>query len=264
MRAAGELEERRDQALRDLAELEAQVDAGHVDEVTAAELRRRYELEAAAAIRLLDTRSPSGDESEARPRPAGAPTTGSRARLAVVGLAAVAAVATAIVLLPGSTGVRPDGGFVTGNEAVNGGRDLSEVTTEEMAAVVAENPDVVPMRLRLAHRYLDAGEDREALTHYLEVLERDDHPEAMSHIGWILFNDGRPDLADRLITESLERAPDDAEAMWFLANVRLHGTGDTEGAIDLLERLLERDDLGGQRTAVQQTLTEARTGGDAP
>lgn len=263
MRAAGELEERRDQALRDLAELEAQVDAGHVDEVTAAELRHRYELEAAAAIRLLDTRSPSGDEPVARPRPAGA-STGSRARLALASLAAVAAVATAIVLLPGATGVRPDGGFVTGNEAVNGGRDLSEVTTEEMAAVVAENPDVVPMRLRLAHRYLDAGEDREALTHYLEVLERDDHPEAMSHIGWILFNDGRPDLADQLITESLERAPDDAEAMWFLANVRLHGTGDTEAAVDLLERLLERADLGDQRAAVEEALTEARTRGGTP
>lgn len=263
MRAVGELEERRDQALRDLAELEAQVDAGHVDGVTAAELRCRYELEAAAAIRLLDTRSPSGDEPVARPRPAGA-STGSRARLAVVSLAAVAAMATAIILLPGSTDARPEGGFVTGNEAVNGGRDLSEVTTEEMAAVVAENPDVVPMRLRLAHRYLDAGEDREALAHYLEVLERDDHPEAMSHVGWILFNDGRAALADQLITESLERAPDDAEAMWFLANVRLYGTGDTEGAIDLLEQLLERDDLGDQRTAVQQALTEARTGGDTP
>jgi tetratricopeptide (TPR) repeat protein len=263
VRAVGDLEERRDQALRDLAELDEQIDAGHVDEITAAELRRRYELEAAAAIRLLDTRSPSGDEPLASPRTAGAPT-GSRVRLAVVSLAAVAAVATAIVLIPGSTGVRPDGGFVTGNEAVSGGRDLSEVTTDEMAAVVAENPDVVPMRLRLAHRYLDAGEDREALTHYLEVLEREDHPEAMSHLGWILFNDGRPDLASRLITESLEHAPDDAEAMWFLANVRLYGTADPEGAIDLLERLLHRDDLGGQRAAVEQALTEARTREDAP
>lgn len=261
MTRVADLEERRDQALRDLTELDGQIRAGLLDEETAAELRARYEAEVAATLRELERRRARAGEPEPEDGPEHDPATSGprpRGRVVLVSAAAVAAVAAAIVLVPGSTGVRPTGGFVTGNEAVETGRDLSEVTNEEMEAVVAENPDVVGMRLRLAHRYLDAGEDRKAVSHYLEVLDREDHPEAMSHLGWILFNDGRPGLATQLLTASLDRAPDEPETLWFLANVHLYGNDDPEAAVPLLERLLERDDLGERRAEVEATLTDAR------
>jgi thioredoxin-like negative regulator of GroEL len=74
---------------------------------------------------------------------------------------------------------------LTGNEdeAVAGeDRDLSQVTNEEIEQVVAANPDVVAIRLLLAHRYLDDGKMRKAFEHYMAVLEREHTREAMSHL----------------------------------------------------------------------------------
>lgn len=248
-----DLEERRDLALRDLAELDAQVDAGEVDQATADHLRTRYESDAATAIHALQRLG--GDDRDTDSRTAGQPR--RRVLAGVAGLAVIAAV-TATVALPTFVGARPDGGFVTGNEAT-AGRDLSQVSTEEMEAVVAANPDVVPMRLRLAHRYVDAGEPRKAVDHYMAILDRQPEPEAMSHLGWILFEDGKADLALELLESSRELAPDEPETLWFLANVHLYGHGDPEAAVPLLERLMEREDLGAQRTQVEQVLADARS-----
>jgi cytochrome c-type biogenesis protein CcmH/NrfG len=174
----------------------------------------------------------------------------------VVGALALAG--GAVALVPGASQERPEGGFVSGNE-VTAGRDLADVTDEEMEAVVAENPDVVPMRLRLAHRYLDQGDWRQAFDHYSAVLDREPEPEAMSHLGWVVFNQGEPELAEQLIEASLSREPDDAEALWFLANVKLISTDDPAEALALLDRLAERDDLApDDRVAVDETRRAIR------
>jgi tetratricopeptide (TPR) repeat protein len=252
-----ELVEQRDQAVRDLAELEGQLAAGEIEPGTAEELRRRYEADAAAALRALRraaAESPPG-ATDQRGRPA-------RRRLATAGVLTVAVGAAAAVALPTFLADRPEGGYVTGNEVAAGnapdGRDLAEVTTEEMEAVVAQNPDVVPMRRRLAHRYLDAGEFKPAVEHYLAVLERGPDVEAMSHLGWIVASDGRVDLGVELLERARELAPDDAESMWFLANIRLYLQGDAVAAIDLLEALVGRDDLGDRREQVEEALADAR------
>lgn len=249
-----DLEERRDLAIRDLAELEAQVRADEIDPVGAAALRARYEKDATAAIhglRQLDDASPS-DTAHAPP------SSRRRSVLALVTGLAVAGSVVAAVALPGFVEERPPGGYVTGNEATGDGRDLSQVTNEEMEEVVAANPDVVGMRLRLAHRYLDEGENRRAFEHYMAVLDRQPHPEAMSHVGWIVFQDGDIDLAVQLLEESRERDADDAETVWFLANVLLYGRSDADAALPLLEQLLERDDLGAQRAQVEDAIRDAR------
>jgi tetratricopeptide (TPR) repeat protein len=255
------LEEQRDLALNDLAELEAQVATGDLDEQAAARLRDRYETDAATAIRglaRLDAPNAPADGEPPQPDRRG------RGLAAAGGFAVVVAVGAAIAL-PRFLGDRPDGGFVTGNEAVAGqGRDRSEVTTEEMEQVVAANPDVVPMRLRLAHRYLDGGQMRQAFEHYMAVLEREPHPEALSHLGWILFDDGDVDLAIELLEASRQRNPGDAETLWFLANVQLYGRQDPDAALPLLQQLAARDDLGTQREQVEQTLQDARRLQDAP
>lgn len=260
MTPVAELEERRNQALADLAELAEQVTDGSLDPATAEPLRRGYERAAADAIRALERRASDDAEPSGTPV-ASAAGSGPRWRLVAASVLAVAAVGAALALVPRASAARPDGGFVTGNEAVAGnadGRDLATVTNEEMEAVVTQNPDVVPMRLRLAHRYLDAGDDRKAVEHYMQVLDRDEEPEAMSHLGWLLFNDGEDQLAEQLLTASLERVPDDPEATWFLANLRVFAADDAAAAVPLLERLLERDDLGDQRADVDTLLAEAR------
>jgi cytochrome c-type biogenesis protein CcmH/NrfG len=250
-----ELEERRDLALRDLLEVDEQVQRGELSESRAHRLRAGYEAEAAAALRALDRLSeePTGSPEPHRARRRA--RTGGPIALTV---ATLATAAVAVVLLPGASGERPEGGFVSGNE-VGAGRDLADVTDEEMEAVVAENPDVVPMRLRLARRYLDQRDWRRAFDHYSAVLDREPNPEAMSHLGWVVFNQGEPDLAEQLLEASLAREPDDAEALWFLANVKLLGTQDLAGAETLLDRLAVRDDLSEEdREAVEDARRAVR------
>lgn len=249
------IDERRDLALRDLAELEEQLAAGELDEPTAVKLRNRYETDAAEALQALERLDAAEDRND---EPGPKHRRRRRGTAAAAALAAVAAVGAAVVL-PRFLSERPQGGFVTGNEAVAGdGRALSQVSDEEMEQVVAANPDVVPMRLRLAHRYLDEGQMRKAFEHYMAVLDREPHPEAMSHLGWIVFNDGDVDLALQLLETSRQGAPDDPETWWFLANVHLYGRDDPAAAIPLLEQLARRDDLGPQRDQVQQALEDAR------
>ena len=259
-----QVQERHEQAIRDLVELEDQVEAGEVPAARAALLRERYEAEAATALRWLESHAPETEvvTGNGRERPSNESNgrtarRRSRRRRWVGATGGVVVVAALTFAVTRAVQPRPDGGVITGNMADSGGRDLSDVTVEEMASVVDENPDVVPMRLALAHRYVDAGQYEEAFSHYMQVLERSDNPEAMAHLGWLTFLDDKVDLAVPLLEESLERRPDDAEAMWFMANVRLYGQERPQQALPLLERLLARDDLGDQVEEVRAAIDDA-------
>jgi cytochrome c-type biogenesis protein CcmH/NrfG len=108
-----------------------------------------------------------------------------------------------------------------------------------MEAVVAANPDIIPMRLALARRYVEAGDFSAALPHYFEVLERDErNAEALMYMGWMTYLSGDAATGVALIEQSLESAPGDVLAMWLLANARYYGLGDETGAVPLLEAVL--------------------------
>lgn len=267
--AREELVERRQQALQDLVELDRQVQAGEVAEATADRLRARYEVEAADAISALDRleepsgEGPSTDDADGDGRRGAS----SRRRWAAIAIAAVVVVAAGGVLLARSLDPRPSGGAVTGNEAA-GGRDLSTVSNAELEQVVADNPDVIGMRLALARRYFEAGELDRALEHYRQVLDREPHPEALANVGWILYTStDETQAAAQFVEQSLGRDPDQLLAGWFLANIRLDGLDDPAGAAQIARRLLERDDLRpDDRTAIGQLLerAEAATSEGAP
>jgi cytochrome c-type biogenesis protein CcmH len=206
-----------------VAETESEADGG-------VELGTEAEVEAGA-----------GAEAGAElPAPPGRP----RRRVlagALVGVVGVAAAGFGVTraLVP-----RPAGGYVTGIEAAPagqtaaGGRDLSKVSDAELEAVVAANPDVIGMRLALAHRYFDRQHYRKALEHYKAVLDREPDPDALSHVGWVTYVTlRRADLAAKLLERSLERRPGDPEALWFLGNVQLHGLKDARAAAATLTRL---------------------------
>ena len=253
------LEQERDQALRDLVDLDRQVAAGELPDEVAAGLRSRYEHTAATALARL-AEAPAGT----------APSPGrsaSRARWAAYGLALAAAVFAAVVLLPTYLGERVAGGAVTGNEALGPAaeqgaapRDLSTVTNEEMEEVVAENPEVIDMRLALAHRYLDAGEYMSAARHYLTVLDREPrNVAANAHHGWLLMQLGVPEDGMESVEKALAQNPRDVEARWFRANIALYGLSDTGTAISTLEQLRDRPDVEPDvRRQVETLLRAAR------
>jgi tetratricopeptide (TPR) repeat protein len=212
------LEERRDRIVADLRAIAEQVESGEFDSGTAGGLRHQYEVELADTLTALD---------KARIEP---PRGRSPKRIAI-GLVVFTVAATgAVIGLAGAVNSTPT--------TTAGGIDLSSITNEELEEVVAANPDVVPMRLALARRYVEAGEFSSALAHYLYILERGPEPEALMYLGWMTHLSGDAATGESLLERSLDLQPDNVLAQWFLANVRYYGLGDIDGALPLLEAVI--------------------------
>lgn len=224
----------------DLAELEQQVEAGEVSPDDAARLRTAYDAEA----ELLE---------HAEPADAGLP---DRRRVMV---GALVLVGGALALTLGVVAIADDrapGDLITGG---TGAASLDDVTNEEMELVIAENPDVLGMRLALAGRYFEAAEFSDALRHYLYVLERQDNAEALANVGWMTFLSGDADTGLRFVERALDVDPDHLQAYWFLANLRFFAFDDASGAVAPLERLLAADGVPDDiRAEAQSLLAEAR------
>lgn len=242
-----------DQAVRDIVELDRQVACGEIGEADAATLRAGYEASAARSLGALDPAGPPA------PAPAPAPRAWSLAYL----LAGVVAVVVALVLLPASLIDRPVGGYVTGNEAVQGGAPALDpsatVTDEQLEEVVAANPGVVGMRLALADRYVAQGDFGPAMRHYLDALRREpDNAEANAHLGWLLLQIGRPQDALESVDRALALDPSLDDALWFRANIALDGVDDPAAALVSLTELGRRELSPAVREQVDQLTETAR------
>jgi cytochrome c-type biogenesis protein CcmH/NrfG len=255
------LEQERDQALRDLVDLDRQVAVGELPDDVAAELRSRYERAAAATLAQLAETSEESALATDR--------SSARARWGAYALALAVAAFAAVVLLPTYLGERVAGGAVSGNEALgfpapdeeqSAPRDPSTVTDEEMEAVIAENPGVVGMRLALAHRYLDAADYLAAARHYVVALDQEPrNVEAQAHYGWLLMQLDEPEQAAEYVDGALAQDPQHVEALWFRANIALYGLSDPATAITVLEQLQQRTDLEPEvRDQVEALLAAAR------
>jgi cytochrome c-type biogenesis protein CcmH/NrfF len=270
----GVLKARRDQAIRDLRELQQQVADGETDPATAARLRDAYEAEAVDAIAAIEeaaassgTTGETGSSGDARAVPT-APASPSRWRVRrgrmAAAMAAITSLLAVAVLLPRSLLDRPAGGFVSGVEAAQQAEpgapvDNPNVTDEQLQAAVEANPDLVPMRLVLARRYFAAGKFGPALNQYTEVLSHERNPEALRRAGWLVAGAGRPRLGASLVAQSLTAVPDNPEALWFLANIRLTELKDPKGAVEPLRKLLARSDLPADvQVRVERLLADAR------
>lgn len=257
-----ELVERRDQALRELVELEAQEHAGDLTAADAQRLRLGYEADAAAAMRALASRGRAAPAGSGGRRLAV-----TRGRRAAYTAALLAAGVAAGIVLPVAVKPRPPGGYVTGNEIGPPGgtpspaarRDLATVSDQELEDVVRANPDVVGMRSALADRYFARGDYDAAMSHYARVLEKQPrNPVAAARSGWILLQAGDVDAAAGLLSRALAAEPRSAEALWFEANLRLYGRDDAAGALAVLSRLRALPDVSpGVRQQADDLAAEA-------
>jgi tetratricopeptide (TPR) repeat protein len=219
----------------ELADIDTQLSDGELDADTASRIRGRYEAE------LADLEaSEQADTSMAVDGGDGPVAVVGRKRLdqrALVGICLVAIVLVVIGVfavrsLNTPTVVGADG--IVGDVVRGEGQvDLSTISSEEMEVVVAENPDIVPMRLALARRYFEAGDFDKALDHYFEVLDRERNPEALANVGWMTYLSQRPDIAANYVEVALEIQPDFLAAQWFLGNIYT-----TLGRLDEAEALL--------------------------
>ncbi len=205
----------------ELIDVDAQVIDGDLDEETAAGIKARYEAELAAleaslaaAIAADTNDDQAGDTASGRKRLNGRAITGIAlvaVAMTVIGVFAVQSINNQRIT--GADGIVGD--IVRGEAQIN----LDDVSNEEIEAVVAANPEIIPMRLALARRYFEAGEFDKALDHYFEVLNREQNPEALANIGWMTYLSGRPDIAVSYVEAAMDRQPDYLAAEWYLGNI---------------------------------------------
>lgn len=205
----------------ELTEVTVQLSDGDLDEDTAREIRTRYEAElaalegsVAASARAALVDGPGSDGQAARRRFNGRALAG----IALVAVAVVVIGVFAVQSLSDRPIVGADG--IVGDVVRGEGQvDLASITNEEMEGVVAANPEIIPMRLALARRYFEDGDFDKALSHYFEVLSREQNPEALANVGWMTYLSGRPDIAASYVEAALDRQPDSLAAEWFLGNI---------------------------------------------
>jgi len=238
------------QAERDLEEIKDQVAIGDVDAETAELLSARYAAERDRLQSELDGQPAVGDT----PPELAAIVTPRRLAGAAVLVVAAAVLAFGVTQAVGSGEPAVEG--VAADVLAAEGVNLDDISNEDMEVVVAENPDIAPMRLALADRYFREGDFGSALTHYMYVLEtlnvRD--PSALANVGWMSYLSGVPDVGASFVEQSIEAQPDAGIAFWYLANIRFAGLSDPAGAIDPLEKLLAYENLPDDLKAEAESL----------
>lgn len=140
--------------------------------------------------------------------------------------------------------------------------DLSSVPNEELERVVAENPDIVPMRLRLVERYLRGNELANAQLHAEQAVVRaatiEDRARAQRYLGWTTALLGDPGAGEGLIVQSLALDPSNRDGLYFLARVRFELLDDPTGALEPLEILLTTDMDDEQRSLIETLHAEVQ------
>ena len=184
--------------------------------------------------------------------------------LTLVGIVVVACVAIVAVVVGHSD--RGASGSVqsTVSTVAGGGRDLSTVTDDEMEAVIKQNPSITPMRLALIERYLKEGNLEKAKEHAQLAIANNpsdaDREKALKYLGWTTAALGDPKAGADLLDQSLAIDPNDLDAKWFLANVKLTQLDDAAGAATLLRDILAQPISDAQKQSVEAKLKEAEQG----
>ena len=231
-------EERLAQAERDLRELDQQLADGEIAEAAGARLGKVYRAEMAQARRQLTelaAEEPDGENPGAnRGSPSGFWNTGRVVIVAILGLAAAALV----ISVGWFTQIDP-------TPAAEDSFDPSRYSNETMEAVItsnADHPQINGMRLALAARYFGDGDFARAFPHYREVLNRQpnagEEAEALGRLGWMAWaGSGETQLALDTLDRALESVPSHPQTLYFKAIVLWCGAGQPQEAVPLLEEV---------------------------
>lgn len=264
------LAQRREIVLRDLAELDEQVEAGEIDEETADSLRANYQAELDVVNAQLGTEAKPDRHRTSAEKPESADNDGGNSRSnrrAIFGTGIViVALSVAIFIAGGNIDDEPAGTTAASEAPGSLSVDPNAVSNEQLEAVVAENPDINAMRLALADRYFEQENYNQALDHYLFVAENEPTPaeegRALARIGWMAYLTGQPETAEQYLQTSLTVDPTNGETKLFLGFVLLYGVDDSAAALPWLEEVAGFPDLPAAiRDQVEAAIEEARAGG---
>jgi tetratricopeptide (TPR) repeat protein len=254
-----------DQARRDLDELDLQVEAGEIDEETAATLRHGYlaELESATDALTdmpLEDDTPADDERPSTNR-------------TLIGATILVAAVALIIGFAASMAQDRDTGPVEG-VASNGEVDLDSISNEQMEAVVESyrnDPAVAAqlpyMEFRLAERYFEDQDYLKAFEHYQTILTNDPpqdlYVQSMTRVGWLVWAlNNETDLAIQTLDRAIEAGPGDPLPLYVKGQILWCGLGETEPALELFGQVLATDGLDPAVVAqVEADIAIAEAGG---
>jgi hypothetical protein len=269
------LQQEREFLLRSIRDLEAEHQAGDIDETDYESLRDDYTARAAAVLRAIEERKLVNGKGTRRPNrvPAGARSEGaithgsgadalaaaqrSRRRWRLAALVAIggAVGGLAVWAVTSSSGSRQPGQTISGNSQL---------------ATVGADP-----RLARAGQLVNKGKVTDALKLYDQILRADpNQPVALADEGWLIAQAGmaanRTDLIDQGLTKivaSEKVAPTYAAPHFFRGFLLLRGKGDPAGAVTELRLYLGLVDPSSaevpQVTQLLQTAIKA-AGGNVP
>ena len=268
-----ELSEGKRVALAAIRELEFEHAAGHVSDADFAELRARYEGEAAAILTELDQLGPA---EPAPDRSAPAAPRGSAWRHPAA-LAAGALLLLVFGIAVGAGIVRYTEPDPTAGRPTPGSRPLAELPRETPGAQEAPSasnapalapgqpipPEMLRGMLQAAGQSLAAGRYNEAIAAYQAVLKRDpNNVDATTHLGLILAIGGGPEHADRAL-EIFDRAltldPSYLPALLYRGQLLYEVKHDVAGAVRSWEKFVALAPPGEDRDRVAKMIRDAQT-----
>jgi cytochrome c-type biogenesis protein CcmH/NrfG len=269
--AREQLGEQKRRVLRTLRELDFEHDAGHISDDDYADLRARYEAEAATILGELD-RLGAPRPTEAPPRKeavAARQSLGWRHPLAI-GTSAVALLGFGVAIgvgvmryaeperqsgpLPGS---RPLASLDAPNPTGAGPSPMGPPPGGGAPRPVT--PEMLRGMLQAARSSLFEGRYGEAIAAYQAVLKRDPrNVDAMTHLGLVVAIGGHADTALESFDKALAIDPNYAPALLYRGQVLYEVKGDAPAAIKSWEKFVAVAPPGEDRDRVTKMIAEAR------
>ena len=262
-----QLAEEKHAALAALRELEFEHGAGHVSDADFADLRARYESEAATILTELDRLAP------AEPTPPRVETRSPHrsAWRHPVALGTVALLLVAFGIAVGAGIVRYTEPDPMAGQPPTGSRPLAVLPPEPPAAQDAPaatgprralSPEMLGGMLQAARASLVQGRYGEAIAAYQAVLKRDpNNVDATTHLGLILAVGGGPEHADRAL-ETFDRAlaidPNYLPALLYRGQVLYEAKKDVAGAVRAWEKFVALAPPGEDRDRVAKMIRDAQ------
>ena len=267
-----QLAEEKRAALAALRELEFEHAAGHVSDADFADLRARYEGEAALILNELDQLGAA--EPEPSPAETAAPGGSAWRHPLALGTFAVLLVAFGVAL--GAGVVRYTEPDPMAGQPSPGSRPLAVLPRESPGTTdppsASNAPAIPPGRpippemlrgmLQAARASLAQGRYNEAIAAYQAVLKRDpNNVDATTHLGLILAVGGGPEHADRAL-EIFDRAlaidPSYLPALLYRGQVLYEAKHDVAGAVRSWEKFVALAPPGEDRDRVATMIRDAK------
>ena len=136
---------------------------------------------------------------------------------------------------------------------------MSDLELGALRLAAAREDAPIPSLLQLAHVALDQGRLDEARRVYGRVLAREArNVEAITHVGAILYQEGRVDEALVKVEEALRIDPSYIHGHWDRTQYLFHGKQDFPAAVKAAEAFLQVVPDGPDAESVRMLMGEAR------